>query len=367
VRLLGRIPGPWQFALDGEVFRQDASERLRLSGWALHPEFSIRKVVLQRDGREIASAAPSILRPKVKAAHPNRPGSDHAGFELEVDSPPPGRILLSLEGEDGQAETAAELELVLEDQPKLIFMHIAKAAGSTVNAFFASHYARGRYLVHIESEKAWREAPKSLREFDFLSGHVSLPSLKRRLGIENFRLVTVVREPYAQLISHLAWVRRLSDAGEEYRFHRHPEYVQAFSRKLAGHDLANPGELKTLIRSLNDLERQLVDNCQVRYFTRVEAGFSVSEGDLRQARVAVREFDRIGTAEDLDAFMAGVAADMGWPAPRPVKRENVTRDFYGLERAGMRVRAALKPLVRYDLQLYELVRRTAVPKGPAGR
>ena len=345
------------FALDPDVFRQDALRNLRLTGWALHPGFRVAQVVLGQDGQKIAAAEVNRHRPRAAEVHAACPGADRAGFEMSLSPPAPGTYWLAAVSEQGDAERFAEIRLVEEDQPRLLFMHIAKAAGSTVNRFLASHYAEGSYLLHIESEAAWRDDPGSLHKYDLLSGHVGLFALKRRFGTGGYRLVTVVREPFAQLTSHLAWVRRLSDPGEEQRFNRHPEYVQAFSRKLAGLDFTHVADLRRLIAGLSDVERQLVDNCQVRYFTRVENNASVTADDLLSAQGATTEFHRIGLAEDLEGFLSALAGDFGWPAPDRTARDNVTRNFYGLEQGGPEVRAALQPLARYDMQLYDFIRR----------
>lgn len=357
VRLIPEPASGCRFALDPPVFRQDATESLFLSGWVVNPEFRLLRVTIGQEDRAIASADLSMHRPRAHQEYGRFPGSDQAGFELRVPALQQGTYWLNAEAESGRHIRIAELELAEETQPRLLFMHIAKAAGSTVNNYFASHFARSKILVHIESDKRWRSDPTSLQKFHFLSGHVGFHALRRRIDLGQFRVVTVVREPYAQLISHLAWIRRLSDASEEGRLLRHPEYVQVFSKKLAGHDLGSAREIGALISTLTDAERQLVDNCQVRYFAQVEAGRTVGDEDLRKARFATGHFDHIGLAENLDAFFATVAADMGWPPPEAVTSENVTREFYGLEHPGMRIRRALKPLVRYDIQLYDFIRR----------
>jgi hypothetical protein len=357
VRVTREPAGGCRFALDPQVFRQDASEGLLLSGWVVHPEFRLLRVTIGQEGRAIASADLEVHRPRAHQEYGGFPGSDRTGFELIVPGLQQGTYWLNAETESGRSLRIAKLLLAEEGQPKLLFMHIAKAAGSTVNSYFASHFARGNFLVHIESDRRWRADPASLQKFHFLSGHVGFQALRRRMDLGQFRVVTVVREPYQQLISHLAWIRRLSDPSEEARLLRHPEYVQAFSKKLAGHDLSKAREIDSLINSLSDPERQLVDNCQVRYFAQVEAGCEVGDADLQLARFATEHFDHIGLAEDLGSFFAKIAEDMGWPPPEAVASENVTRDFYGLEHAGIRIRRALKPLVRYDIQLYDFIRR----------
>ena len=345
-----------RFALDQGVFRQDAAAELRLTGWAVDPRVRAVAMHFKMGKKVLASAALVIHRPRVSKVHADCPGADSAGFEICIPSPGEGSYWLEVENDAGQKERVADIRLYQADQPGLLFMHIAKAAGSTANRYFSEHFQKGRALVHIESEPIWQNHSAQLNDYDFLSGHVGLHALKRWLDLDQFRLVTVVREPFAQLISHIAWVRRLADPGEEQRLLRHPEYVQSFSQKLAECDLEDPGAITAIIDSLSRQERQLVDNCQVRYFTRVREDW-VGKQNLESAIVASSRFDRIGLAENLTGFLAGVANDMGWPPPELPGRENVTRNFYGLERAGAQVRRALKPLVRYDIQLYDYIRR----------
>jgi len=345
-----------RFNFDPDVFRQDATDQLLLSGWAVHPESRIAALHLGRGQNILASASPENLRPRVLEQWPGWPGADAAGFRMNQNAPGSGAFWLDAELETGATERLAQLKLVEEDQPRLLFMHIAKAAGSTVNSYFAGHFSPSRTLVHIESEPEWRGHKSKLERYDFLSGHVGLQALKRWLEIRSYRLVTVVRDPYAQLFSHLAWIRRLSDEGEEIRLARHPELIREFSTKLKDCDFTRAADLKRLISGLGDLERQLIDNCQTRYFAGCQGDW-VAETDLKSAIEATRQFDHIGLAENLGDFLSRVAADMGWPEPQVEQRENVTRHFYGLEEAGMRVRRALKPLVRYDMQLYDYIRR----------
>jgi hypothetical protein len=195
--------------------------------------------------------------------------------------------------------------------------------------------------------------PDELKKLNFLSGHISLFDLDTKLDLDDYYKVTVVREPYAHLRSHLSWINRLALPGEEQRFKQHEAYIQAFARKLSKVDFACPDELKTLVESLEDLEMRLVDNCQVRYFTRVPAGQPVCDVDAREAIKASIAFDQIGTAESLGEFLKKVADEMLWPEPEYLVRENVNQGFYGLDLSNKCTRAALEPLVKHDLTLYE--------------
>ena len=236
---------------------------------------------------------------------------------------------------------------------KLLFMHIAKAAGSTVNAYFAEHYSEEQYAVHIESNEKWQSSPDELESLSFLSGHISLPVLGKKLDLEDYYKVTVIREPCAQLCSHLAWVKRLAMPGEEKRLKQHPEYIQLFARKLAATDFTSPEKLKTLIDSLAEREARLIENCQTRYFTFVPPGRSVDETDTRKAIEASATFNRIGITESIGSFMKDVASDMSWPEPADRIHQNITQDFYGLDLSESETREVLCPLVQHDIELYE--------------
>jgi hypothetical protein len=255
----------------------------------------------------------------------------------------------------GKTRLNVESKPTVRAPQKLVFMHIAKAAGSTINTFFAEHYSPDRYAIHIESNPTWQSSPEELKDLDFLSGHISLHILEKKLALEGYYKVTVIREPYAQLSSHLAWIKRLSMPGEEQRFRAHPAYIQKFASKLAAIDFANPADLKALTASLTELEARLIDNCQVRYFTHVPPNQAVSGIDTQKATQASATFDRVGLMEFIDRFMKDVAGDMSWPKPRAYSRENITQNFYGLDLSDNKTREVLWPLVQHDIAFYEYV------------
>ena len=238
-------------------------------------------------------------------------------------------------------------------QRKILFMHIAKAAGSTVNTFFTNHYSETQYAIHLESNEKWQSNPDELKNLSFLSGHLSLPVLGKKLDLEDYYKVTVIREPYAQLCSHLAWIKRLAMPGEEKRFKQHPEYIQILARKLAATEFTASEELKSLLGSLTEREARLIENCQTRYFTFVPPGRSVDETDTRKAILATATFNKIGITEFMGSFMKEVASDMSWPEPDDRTHQNITQDFYGLDLSDSEIREVLLPLVQYDIELYK--------------
>jgi len=357
--LLNTPDGDIRYMLDNSVLIKEVGDNLEIVGWAVHRKVKIEEIQLTSHNQILTTARLDIFRPRVSQLFSRFKNSASAGFKLTTPSPATGKFFLTLALKNGKTVPIAELELVRYDQPKLLFMHIAKAAGSTVNAFFASHYPEDQYAVHIESNKKWQSFPDDLKKLHFLSGHISLHALQKKLNLDDYYKVTVIREPFAQLCSHLSWIKRLSGPGEEVRFKQHPAYIQKFALKLAKVDFTDPVALKKLMESLEDIEMRLVDNCQVRYFTWIPAGETVSNAHSREAIRASKVFDRIGTTEQIGPFLKDVANKMSWPEPDKFVHENVTKYFYGLDTSKPDIRAVLEPFVRFDMMLYAHIRLPA--------
>lgn len=346
-----------QFSLDSACWTQDASRCLVLTGWVVHADNPVRLVSLHSAKGEVASAPVQVSRPGVGNAFPEYPQSERSGFRIEVPDLGQGAFGLSALLESGERQMIAELRLFEGSRPKILFVHIPKTAGSSFNTWLSSKFSRGQYAVHVESESRWFSEVEYFRNLDFVAGHLTLAHFEKRLNISDYYCVTVVREPYAQLASHLAWIRKLSDEGEEHRFVNHPEYIQTLSRKLAEVDLAHADQLGNFVRSLKGPQRQLISNCQLRYFAELVGDEEVQEKHLDRAIKASRKFDRIGRTEDMESMVAAISSDLGWPPPGPLQRKNVSSSLYGLDCSQPDIRAALEPLVRIDLQLLEELAR----------
>lgn len=345
------------FHIDAPTDVQEISEKLFIQGWVVHPTQKIERVfVLSEKGEVIDSTIPSIHRPKVHQIYSDFCNSISAGFVLNVSNPVAGVWSLVAETDNKDQYSLAQVSLQDNFKPKLFFMHIAKTAGTSVNKYLASHYAADRHALHVESKEEWRSDRDWARSLGFVSGHYSLPHFKRNLQLTRYYKITVLREPYSHLISHLAWIRKLADEDETRRLAEHPVFVQHFARKLAKTDLSEPVAIGKLISSLEDQEKRLVDNCQVRYFTQIEAGMDVCETDAQNAIKASAEFDLIGTTDRIDEFLRHVAAHMDWKAPMTEVRENISGNYYGLDAGDKNICAALEPLVRFDLKLYRFVK-----------
>lgn len=349
--------GDIRFMLDNSVFYRGVSESIEIVGWVIHRKQQINKVILTSGTETLASANLDIHRPLVSRHFSDYCNSESAGFKLQYSGfhKSKGDFFLKIVMKSGKTFQIAKSKL-LEHRSKLLFMHIPKAAGSSVNNFFSNHYANNQYAVHIESNKKWQTAPADLKKLDFLSGHVNLPTLSKKLNLDDYFKVTVVREPFAQLRSHLAWIKRLSMPGEEQRLKNHTTVIQEFAIKLGKIDFSNLDALENLVNSLQGIELQLVDNCQIRYFIAVPPGQTVNEVHAREAIKASALFDKIGTTESIEQFFKEVATKMSWPQKAQLPRENVAQDYYGLDVTNQETRNILAPLVQHDNSLYTFIK-----------
>lgn len=104
---------------------------------------------------------------------------------------------------------------------KLIFIHIPKTAGSTINKILQNKLGDGK--DHIE---AWLGSDKidKARDLNWISGHVPRWKMVEYFGNGNIYF-TFVREPHRQLISHLKWQFLVVEKGVRF-FKSHPRRNQ---------------------------------------------------------------------------------------------------------------------------------------------
>lgn len=232
---------------------------------------------------------------------------------------------------------------------KLFFIHIPKTAGSSVNEFIKSSLAEGEFIAHIEGiRKSWKD---DARKVTALSGHIRYPEFNDFFGKQNRVLVCFFRDPYRQLVSHLYWVRHLSEPGNEEFLAGHPEIIRKMSQNLVSVDLSDAEQLKDYFHSLNPVELGLFDNYHVRFLSSPKG--KVTETDLSESLKILNRIHIIGLAEDMLGSMNSISLFMGFPKPAQEARKNVNPYQYGIDLSSDRVREILFPYVQYDLALYE--------------
>jgi hypothetical protein len=151
---------------------------------------------------------------------------------------------------------------------KIFFIHIAKTAGSSFNAFLRRNLNGEahceQYFVPGSCLRFQPSYINQLKAFDYISGHIKLDAFFTNDFIrENYCLATFLREPMSHLISHLNWLIRIYELDSDF-FSAHPTEVKEASIRLRNADLYDAQTLMSLLQE--PYFRVAFSNSQSRYF-----------------------------------------------------------------------------------------------------
>lgn len=350
------------FRLDEPVARAMVSTAasVKIRGWAYLEDTPLTLHVVVGE-HEAAMASCEIYRPDV-VHHLGNKMEGHVGFDVEL----PVTVRLGQKVElrftDSSGVVQAVHSLSFGDSDafqRMFLVHIPKTAGSSVNAFMEDCLGQRACASHIEGHPEWQFGTgPDIEDKVFLSGHVRLYDLRQKLILRNTLVATMLRDPIDQIISHIAWVRRLADPDEEERFYQHDTEIQHLATCLAELDLGSPVHLKKWASDLTDVGQSLFDNCQVRYLNDREPTDRVTQRDLQVAIENLQVFDLVGRSDRVPSFLTMVAEKMGverFSASDVNVRENISETKYGLDCRDPGIREALESLIEFDQVLYAKV------------
>lgn len=225
----------------------------------------------------------------------------------------------------------------------LIFLHIPKTAGTTLQDFILSHYKpRGKYFRftgHEDQASVFAKLTQTERdEFDVVAGHV-------HFGVHDTltrpaTYLTMLRDPVERFISHYYHILRHTD---------HYLHTYVAGRGYSLHEYATAG--------LN----QEGDNDQVRWLTVREHG-EVPLGQVTRAMLEEAKWNLengiavFGLAERFTDSLRCFCAAFGWEAVKPVtfrKRLNTNAARPKRDQIAPETLEAIRDGNRYDVELYE--------------
>jgi hypothetical protein len=355
----------WACALDSPQIDQVivAGKALAFTGWIIHrrrPVVGVR-VVREDDGSEVGVLKIGISRDGVAKAHARIKHAATSGFrgKLKFDRAGIYRIECTVDDQQWTPMFTFALRDPSQQPTRLLFMHIAKTAGTSVNRFLSDNAGTAHCAFHLEIDPRWRspEGRAQLATVPVISGHITYPAFKRRLDCADYVKATILRTPLEHLISHLAFIRHLMEPSEKQRLAGHSPSIQSFAAKLVATDFGKAESVRALVDNLIADELVLVDNLQVRYLSSVAPGARVQRAQLDEARHALNEFDIVGFTDQLERFLGDIAAWREWPQPTTIPRENQQAKRYGLDTDDPAIVAAFQPLVQYDEKLYRYARK----------
>ena len=239
--------------------------------------------------------------------------------------------------------------------PRVFFMHIPKTGGTTLNAFATQYYPQHKSAIHIEAIHPDNYSQLG-HDKSYLAGHLTIQKIKQSFDTSLFDLVTILRDPYRQLHSHLAWIRRIGADRSSGFFLKHEECIRDLAVRLNETDLTSNTNLKAFVEQIEGFGLDFFDNIQTRYFLDYRPE-KVSAKDLKNAMANIKLFALIGAAEKLDDFFDCFCARYGMVKANKPRAFNRLSRYQLFDYDDKTVQSILTPLVEIDMQLRDTVAR----------
>lgn len=221
----------------------------------------------------------------------------------------------------------------------LIFLHIPKAAGTTLHTILEKHYPRASYYSIVEEPKRhlqeFGERPQKERDkIRLLKGHFPYGGHQHLVGPSTY--VTLLRNPVDRVISHYYFVKRTP---------RHYLYPRVTAENM---------DLAAYITSRLTEE---LDNGQVRLLCGVDRDIpwgACGREHLEQAKRNISEhFAVAGVLERFDESLALMGHKLDWQWVPHYENQNITKEKN--ERLEPFTLDVIRKANELDLELYEWV------------
>lgn len=236
---------------------------------------------------------------------------------------------------------------------KVFFLHIPKTGGGFINNLFRKLVSHDKHLEHLQNYVHLEG--KNFSEQTYLSGHIPLKRFQKIVHDSEDRLIfTMIREPYSHLISHISWIRNLTQ--DPPRFNVHPKVVQKLALKLAQINFEDISEVNEFINGIEGYALAAFDNRQVRYFVDPLDTEWTNSAHKSEAINMANKISYVGIFEDFENSV--------WEILRVLDlKENISLDSELVNSANRKVindihdkpelKKILYPLVCYDSALYK--------------
>lgn len=224
----------------------------------------------------------------------------------------------------------------------LIFLHIPKAAGTSLQEVVVRQYAGGKCYRFTGDTQQWLDFPNLPEEerssYDALIGHVHFGV--HRFLLEPATYMTMLRDPIDRVVSHYYYVKSDPSHYLHERVVKHDYTLEEFAITRASHEL---------------------DNDQVRWLT-VKHHFEVPIGSvdrtlLEEAKWNLQHgIEVLGLTERFDESLLCFQKAFGWHDVTVRERKNVNAERPPLLQIEPEALEAIRITNRYDIELYEFAK-----------
>ncbi|HET6378286.1 MAG TPA: hypothetical protein VFG05_08280 [Methylocella sp.] len=239
----------------------------------------------------------------------------------------------------------------VERYPLIVFVHVPKTGGSTVNELLLSCSHRGRKDCHLIPGLKLESIARSS---DWLSGHIERNRFSHALaGLDRpIEYFATVREPVAQLVSHLNFQFEIYYRGPLY-FFRFPRIIQLMSEQVRSTDFSKAESIIALLQRFKGFL-----NLQARMV--LGADYSEISGSETERRLAAYTY--IALNENLESLYPAFGFAR-LPERVGALRENEASKYH-FDPAifqSEEIQSFLAEHHAHDFRLYERIRKISWP------
>jgi len=249
--------------------------------------------------------------------------------------------------------------MISEQNNKIFFLHIPKTAGTSINEMLVREFDKNRVQFHIESDRVNQFKNIDCSRYDLLSGHVRLFEIENYFQIENFLRITLVRDPFHQLISHINWMKYIGQFPRNLKYFGLHESIRLLSIQMAKVNFLKLSSIEVFFKNLPDVGYALFDNCQTKYLMNSIVPDKLNLEDAHKAISTLDSFDIIGRLEQLDVFIDEVNRKMNWEKEMNIERKNVSLLKKGIDINLPGLKELLYPFYCVDQVVYDHISKNA--------
>jgi hypothetical protein len=223
----------------------------------------------------------------------------------------------------------------------LIFLHIPKTAGTTLQTVIARQYRKADVLSlqSVKDSANFTNLSESRRNsIRMLKGHMPF-GLHAAFPSGTVEYFTVLREPLARVVSN--YNHFFSPREERY----HPFYKEFHEKKYSLQQFVESGKI------LN------VDNCMVRYLSgQFDREFGQCDTAMLEAALAnLEKISLIGLNEYFDVFLMRLFDRYRWRNPYYIRRR-VASGGVSAHKLDASTLECIRSFNRFDLELYQIMK-----------
>lgn len=208
------------------------------------------------------------------------------------------------------------------DKPGIVFIHIRKTAGTSIQRHLHDHFSEAEYYRENE-DRLHRYSPSQLSGYNLYAGHFSYDSI-RYIPRRNIGIFTFVREPQSRLLSQYYFYRAYEPSNRLYA------EKEDFANRLSAEEFFENSDIRASSHFWNNMCWAVMGQRKWREWQSTLAAEKdpgaraelVETGFRPTIAKRLGEFFFIGMQEDFDRSVKLLFQLLKLPPPREIRTDN---------------------------------------------